>query len=567
MNFIPDNKSKPFFSLYYEKDGYDIKGKRIMGRQAAGWSFLKSIVQSQKYSRLGFYLKGAEQQKLLKDDVLTLLNNNNKSIELEYLSHSNVDLIESYGGIMLPGPDLTEFANSRAFYGHNRYSLCGITHTTASHSVMSSISNLLTSPIMPWDALICTSNSVLQTVNRILEAQSHFLSYRYNKKLDFLPQLPIIPLGINIDEFHFDDEYKSNSRKELNIEEEDIVIVFVGRLSFHAKAHHVPMYTALEACAKELSGKRKIHLIQTGWFANETLENTFKTESKKICPSVNCIFLDGTNQENKRRTLASGNIFMSLSDNIQETFGLTPLEGMASGLPVIVSDWNGYRSTVRDKVDGFRIKTYALPSGYGEELAFDYMIGKISYDYYIAHSVQKTAIDVKDCIEKLKILIFDESKREEFSNNGKERALNDFSWNKILNNYEELYNELNDIRVNQSDKYKAMCKPYLPSDRLDPFYIFEEYPSEVLHADLKFKKTQNIQKSSINEVVNMESVNYSKNNLPNIEFIEDILSQLNINKYYSIKDLSNIKIYDEIELFKTIIFLLKYGFITTIDSK
>ena len=82
MNFIQDNKSKPFFSLYYEKDGYDIKGKRIMGRQAAGWSFLKSIVQSQKYSRLGFYLKGAEKQKLLKDDVLTLLNNNNKSCHI-----------------------------------------------------------------------------------------------------------------------------------------------------------------------------------------------------------------------------------------------------------------------------------------------------------------------------------------------------------------------------------------------------------------------------------------------------------------------------------------------------
>ena len=36
-------------------------------------------------------------------------------------------------------------------------------------------------------------------------------------------------------------------------------------------------------------------------------------------------------------------IFVSLSDNIQETFGLTPLEGMASGLPVVATDWNGYR--------------------------------------------------------------------------------------------------------------------------------------------------------------------------------------------------------------------------------
>ena len=56
---------------------------------------------------------------------------------------------------------------------------------------------------------------------------------------------------------------------------------------------------------------------------------------------------------------------MSLSDNFQETFGLTPLEGMASGLPVIVSDWNGYKSTVRNNIDGFKIPTYSLNSKSG----------------------------------------------------------------------------------------------------------------------------------------------------------------------------------------------------------
>ena len=62
---------------------------------------------------------------------------------------------------------------------------------------------------------------------------------------------------------------------------------------------------------------------------------------------------------------------------------------MASGLPVVISDWNGYRSTVRDNVDGFRISTQSLPPGYGEELAFNYMIGKINYDHYLANSIQK----------------------------------------------------------------------------------------------------------------------------------------------------------------------------------
>ncbi len=46
-------------------------------------------------------------------------------------------------------------------------------------------------------------------------------------------------------------------------------------------------------------------------------------------------------------------------DNIQETFGLAPLEGMAAGLPLLVSDWDGMKDTVSPDV-GFRVKTRSL---------------------------------------------------------------------------------------------------------------------------------------------------------------------------------------------------------------
>ena len=48
---------------------------------------------------------------------------------------------------------------------------------------------------------------------------------------------------------------------------------------------------------------------------------------------------------------------MSLVDNPQETFGLAVAEAMAAGVPLVVSDWNGYRDLVRDGIDGFRVPT------------------------------------------------------------------------------------------------------------------------------------------------------------------------------------------------------------------
>ena len=50
--------------------------------------------------------------------------------------------------------------------------------------------------------------------------------------------------------------------------------------------------------------------------------------------------------EDRKLALAAADLFCSPADNLQETFGLSVLEAMASSLPVVASDWNGYRDLV-----------------------------------------------------------------------------------------------------------------------------------------------------------------------------------------------------------------------------
>lgn len=66
-------------------------------------------------------------------------------------------------------------------------------------------------------------------------------------------------------------------------------------------------------------------------------------------------------QERKDLLYSASDVFCSLVDNYQETFGLTLLEAMSHGLPVIASDFNGYRELVQPGITGFLVPTYASP--------------------------------------------------------------------------------------------------------------------------------------------------------------------------------------------------------------
>ncbi len=556
-------KEHPYWALFYHHEGYEMDGDKLMGRQAAGNSFLRALVQDNP-DTLGIYIKNNEQKELAKKTISSFLSTD-QEININAIPFIRPYDSQLFGGIFLPGPSISESALARGFYSHNQYSLVGITHTTASHNVMTGISDLLTSPVMPWDGVICTSNVVADTLSHVINETFDQLKFYLGASKRQLPQFPVIPLGVHPEDFDYSDEFKVSSREKLKIDKDDIVIVYVGRLSFHAKAHHLPMYIALEEASKSLS-KGKIHLIQTGWFANEFIEKAFKDEAELISPNIKFHFLDGKNQENKHISLSSGDIFMSLSDNFQETFGLTPLEGMASGLPVIVSDWNGYKSTVRNNIDGFKIPTYSLNSKSGEQIAYNHMMGFINYDQYIGQLSQRVAIDIGICIEKLKILIENKNLRNELGLNAKESAKNIFSWNKILKQYRDFSNELDNIRI-KSQKKEDIPKFNLPADRQNPFSIFDTYPSLVLENDSRLIVDKNNHNLSIKEIMNLKSINFALDSFPssdNFFIIEDFI---NSNDNFSVNDISiNTKL-DIDDIKQIIIWLIKYSFVKMVDEK
>jgi hypothetical protein len=100
-------------------------------------------------------------------------------------------------------------------------------------------------------------------------------------------------------------------------------------------------------------------------------------------------------------------VFISLSDNIQETFGLALIEAMAASMPVVATDWDGCRDIVVHGETGFLVRTFMPGPDLGQDLALAYAAGEIDYDRYIGASSQRASVDVAELCDACLLLTKD----------------------------------------------------------------------------------------------------------------------------------------------------------------
>lgn len=470
-------------AIYYTPDGYDTGGQRLLGRQAAGEGFLKGLVRYGTAERL--YCQAATQEEF-RDFCHRIQPWMSAPRAVRWIPSHQPQMLTQAGTLYFPSPGLSDLAWQRQFGDPRAYSLCGVTHTTASKAVMQAIGDLQIAPFQPWDAIVCTSEAVKTWIESLLERWGEYLARRLGATPRTEIQLPVIPLGVDCEAFLQGEEAQAvrhSLRQRLGIGPEAIVVLFVGRLIAHAKAHPVPMYLALERVAR--STRQPIYLIQSGWFEFPEHETAFKQTAAAFCPSVRSLFLDGRHPEVRQSIWCAADVFMSLADNIQETFGLVPIEAMAAGLPVVVSDWNGYKESVRHGIDGFKIPTLFPPPGSAGELGLQHFEGSINYSTYIGLTASLTAVDIEACVQALMVLVENADWRRQMGENGRQRAREVYDWRVVIGAYEQLWSELAQLR--SSAGFSISCpdgrSPYPLAD--DPFVLFSHYSTQSLTDDVR----------------------------------------------------------------------------------
>jgi glycosyltransferase involved in cell wall biosynthesis len=520
-------------AIYFHPEAYSTGGPKLMGRNAAGDSFLRGLL-THSTPNSAFYIQVGDLKHVEEFSSRAVALGRKEPIRA--FSTANLGVAEEAQVIYHPGPGLSEHAYHRRLFGDDKWSLCGITHTTSSAGAMDSIASLITSPVQPWDGLICTSTTVKHNVQTVLQAQADDMQQRLGATKLILPKIPVIPLGIHTEDFEYTPRQRASSRLALGVNESALVVIYMGRLSFHAKAHPLAMYQALQAAS--VSSHKEVVLVECGWHANDSIRDAFSDAAKLVAPDVRVITLDGRKKQNRDIVWAGADIFCSLSDNIQETFGITPIEAMAAGLPVVVTDWDGYKDTVRDGVDGFRVQTLAPAPGLLGDLSHRHALNIDTYDMYCGHSSSFVAVDAHSLADSFIKLFDSPTLRQKMGSAGRNRARKYYDWKTIIGRYQEFWSELNDTRLEaQSVRRKStesliqppiekQPKPERWPARLDPSLGFSSYPTRQLNVStqLRLNMPQDEAQRLIDALKALRMVEYAKLVLPTDDEIRAVLN-------------------------------------------
>ncbi|MBC7538031.1 MAG: glycosyltransferase family 4 protein [Bacteriovorax sp.] len=159
---------------------------------------------------------------------------------------------------------------------------------------------------------------------------------------------------VNSEEYYFDSEARIKLRKEMQISDQDIVILYSGRISLQKNVD-----VLLKEYLKLIKNSTQcIHLWIVGAFDDlgapfmgvETNEGYLYSKFESILAGhpkdfINKIKFWGIqNKEKLREIKSAADQFISLSLYHDEDYGMSPAEALACGLPTLLTDWGGYSS-------------------------------------------------------------------------------------------------------------------------------------------------------------------------------------------------------------------------------
>lgn len=465
-------------ALFFHPDAIEGPGRDLVGRRSAGQSFLKGWLRNSGADVLRFVVETVKDAEACRATLRDL--GEDRPVEIVLLS-GKPDFAAA-GCVFFPTPGYSRAAWLRQRTDPSSASLVGITHTVSTRRIIEALHNLLIEPVEDWDAIICTSRAVRSVVARQFEVEAEFLRRRFAAARVPMPQLPVIPLGIETADFTPLPGARERLRAAHGVAEDAVVVMTMGRLSVVEKANPVPLLLAVEMVARAV--ERPVHLWMTGWAGREEEDQLHREAADRLCQRAKVTFHDGRDPDVRRNIWAAADIFTLPADSIQETFGLVPVEAMAAGLPVVMPDWDGFRDTVVHGETGLLVPTRSAPPGQGVEIAARFADNRDGYLQYLSIVQSHVQIDVPGYASALDALVRNDALRRRMGEAARSHASRNLDWSAVVPAYLDLATDLYRRRARGTAASPRLSDAVPNPLEIDPFDLYRHYPSTILDLDV-----------------------------------------------------------------------------------
>jgi D-inositol-3-phosphate glycosyltransferase len=299
---------------------------------------------------------------------------------------------------------------------------------------------LLTESVLPCDSVICTSRASRDALRNLLDGVAATFNRRHGADLSYQGRLDVLPLAIDIDFFR--PLPQAQCRRKLGLPEDAFVLLWFGRLAAADKADLLVLLRVVERLRRK-NPLRKLLLVLAGSQRPELPSAPGLRQYAQELGIAEQVLVQEAFPPSERNVLYSAaDVFVAPTDNVQETFGLTPLEAMACGVPQVVADWDGYRDTVEHGVTGFLVPTYWADCD--EDIS---NVSLTNLDVMVEHFKlgQSVVVDLEGYEHHLQTLLDQPALRAGMAAASRRRAVEAFGWGPVIRRYEALWTELAEL--------------------------------------------------------------------------------------------------------------------------
>ena len=254
-------------------------------------------------------------------------------------------------------PALGTSVGARALWARKAIPVVGMSHSLHAARLSTEVMlMLLSGPTFAYDALVSPTHSGARAISQLLDAVAGWLAERTPTAPRFRGQVAVVPYGIDVHTYADPDTAGHRAALGWPAEEKGPVLLFVGRLDKHEKADLLPLLVALGALHRQ---NHPATLVLAG--AGRGYASRLRNLALQFGLAAHVRVLENVSVQDKVHLYGAADICVALSDNIQETYGLTVLEAMAAAKPVVAAAWDGYRELVIHDQTGYLVPTYSTP--------------------------------------------------------------------------------------------------------------------------------------------------------------------------------------------------------------